>query len=89
MQKVRAALLEAYIKYDDLKNLPLAVGAKPAREPPGEEAIDQARKLVAQALGVPMEERNIKHPAGKWRARLVQAVHVHSNLTILRGHVAT
>ena len=46
MAPVRRALVQTYKSNKDLQELPLAVGPRPARSPPGEEAIDEARKWL-------------------------------------------
>ena len=74
MMPVRAALLTAYHRHPDLQQLPLAVGENAVRSPPTEASIDAARAAVAEALGICREERNLRHPAGKWRYAIVQAV---------------
>jgi hypothetical protein len=74
MEPVRKALLEAMDGIEELRDLPLCTGDNPTRKPPRPDAIDAARALVAKALKIPQERRNRRHPAGKWRASIVEAV---------------
>ena len=74
MKPVRTALLRAYHQIPDLQQLPLAVGEHAVRDPPKCESIDAARIAVADALGICREKRNLRHPAGKWRYMIVQAI---------------
>ena len=66
--------MEAISECADLRDLPLAVGADPARPPPALKSIAMARAKVAKALLISKRAAESKHYAGKWRYNIVGAV---------------
>ena len=79
MAPVRKALLEAIDGIDELRDLPLCAGPRPSKKPPGSNAVEAARSLVAKALKVRQPDINRRHSTGKWRASLIEAVQVEAD----------
>ena len=79
MQPARGALLIAMDLIPELRDLPLAVGKSPERQPPSVEAIFKARVMVADALGVNARSADERHYAGEWRHNMVGAVQKKCN----------
>ena len=74
MSKVRVALLSAMDTYPALRNLHRACGSPPARTPPSDRAVKQARAMVCRAIGLEPADGERHHVSSTLRYGLFEAL---------------